>query len=117
MKTLRSLLVVLAISAAAVSTASARDSFNIGINIGGYNHGYHAPPPVRYYSAPPVVYGPQVYYAAPRVVYARPYYYAQPRASFNYHYYDNGHRHFDNRGGDNRWNRHNHRGDDRRGHR
>lgn len=114
MKTLRSLLVVLAISAAAVSTASARDSFSIDINVGGYgyDHGYYAPPAVRYYSAPPVVYAPYGYYAAPRVVYSSPYYYA-PRASFGYQYYDNGHHHHGNRG----WNNRGHRDHDRRGHR
>lgn len=110
MKILRSLLAILAISAAAVSTTYASDAFSIGINVGGYDHGYYAPP-VRYYAAPPVVYAPRAYYHAPRVVYANPYYYA-PRASYGYRY-DNGHRHHGNRGWDNRG----HRGHDRHGHR
>lgn len=121
MKTLRSLLVVLALSAAAITSASARDSFSLGINIGG--PGYYAPP-ARYYGPPPVIYAPHAYYArpyyaAPRVVYPRPYY--APRASFGYQHFDNGHRHYDNRGRDNHWrgrgHDHGHRGDDRRGHR
>ncbi|WP_232415356.1 MULTISPECIES: hypothetical protein [Methylotenera] len=127
MKTLRSLLVVLALSAAAITSASARDSFSIGINVGG--PGYYAPP-VRYYSAPPVIYAPNAYYAqpyysAPRVVYPSPYYYA-PSASFGYQYFNNGHRdngrrYYGNRDRDNRWGNRGddrgHRGDDRRGHR
>lgn len=106
MKTLSSLLVVLAISTAAVSNATARDSFSIGINVGGYGQGYYAPP-VRYYSAPPVVYYPHAYYGAPRVIYSNPHYYA-PRASFGYRNYQ-GNRHGWNNGG--------HRGHRGHGHR
>ena len=56
MKVLRSALIVLAIGAASVTGAQARDSFSLGINVGGYGY----PPPVVFYN-PPVVY----YSAAP----------------------------------------------------
>ena len=39
MKILRSVLIVLAIGAATISTANARDSFSIGINVGGFGNG------------------------------------------------------------------------------
>ena len=81
MKLLRSAVIVLAIGVASISTASARDSFSIGVNIGGYGYA----PPVAYYPAPPVVYYSQpVYYRA-----VSPIYY-QPVASYRY-YYDGRH--------------------------
>lgn len=84
MKLLRSAVVALAIGVASVSTASARDSFSLGINIGGYGYA----PPAAYYPAPPVVYYSQpVYYRA-----APPVYY-QPVVS--YQYYDVGYRGYD----------------------
>ena len=73
MKILHSLLAVLAVSTIAISTANARDSFSIGVNIGGYghDHGYYAPPTV-YYAPPPVYYYEPVrsYYHAPVVSYS-----------------------------------------------
>lgn len=81
MKLLRSAVIALAIGAASISTASARDSFSLGVNIGGYGYA----PPVAYYPAPPVVYYSQpVYYRV-----APPVYY-QPVVS--YQYYNGGHR-------------------------
>ena len=79
MKILRSLIAVLAIGVAAMSTANARDSFSLGISIGGHSHVYDEP--VRYYSAPPVV-----YYAAPTYYYepVRSYYHS-PIVSFGFH--------------------------------
>lgn len=73
MKILRSVFVVLTIGAATISTANARDSFSLGINIGGYGY---APPPVVYYPAPATV-----YYGAPSV------YYYEPAPVVRYHYY------------------------------
>lgn len=85
MKILRSMFIVLAIGAATISTANARDSFSLGINIGGYGY---APPPVVYYPAP-------VYYDEP-VVYYRPapryYSYAPTIVSLGYQNYG-GYRH------------------------
>ncbi len=121
MKILRSLLTVLAIGAVTISTANARDSFSVGINVGGYGNDYHEP--VRYYSAPPVVYAPTAYYYEP----VRSYYHA-PVVSYRYygggHHY-NGHqaRHY-NRGhgggnghrGQNDGHRGGHDGGNRRGH-
>lgn len=96
MKFLRTLLAVLAIGAVTISTANARDSFSLGINIGGFGNGYgHVHP----YYAPPVVYhAPPVYYYEP----VRSYYYP-PAVSFRYfdgggHRY-HGHRHHNARHG------------------
>ncbi len=52
MKLLRTAVIALAIGVASISTASARDSFSLDVNIGGYGYA----PPVAYYPAPPVVY-------------------------------------------------------------
>lgn len=82
MKIFHSTILALAIGATSVSTVYARDSFSLGINIGGYGYA----PPVVYYAAPPVVYysEPIVYYrSAPQVYY-------QPLVS--YRYYDGGYR-------------------------
>lgn len=88
MKFLHSLLAVLAISATTISAANARDSFSIGVNIGGYGYA----PPVVYHAPPPVYYAPQpVYYYQPVRSY---YHYAPPVVSYTYygggHHY-NGH--------------------------
>lgn len=81
MKLLHSAVIALALGVASISSASARDSFSIGVNIGGYGYA----PPVAYYPAPPVVYYSQpVYYRT-----ASPVYY-QPVVS--YRYFDDGHR-------------------------
>jgi hypothetical protein len=126
MKLIHSAILALAIGAATVSTAQARDSFSLGINVGGYGYA----PPVAYYPAP-VYYSEPVYYSQP-VTYYRPapryYGYAPTVVSFGYqnyggHYYN---RHHDNRGGNHGWSRGHDRGhrgghdrgDDRgRGHR
>ncbi len=105
MKLLRSAVIALAIGVASISTASARDSFSLGVNIGGYGYA----PPVAYYPAPPVVYYSQpVYYRT-----AQPVYY-QPVVS--YQYYSDGRRDYDRGWGHERrehrgWGR----GDDNRG--
>lgn len=72
MKILSSTVAALAIVAASASSAYARDSFSLGINVGGYGY---APPPTVYYSQPiyysePVYYrpAPRAYYAAPAVI-------------------------------------------------
>ncbi len=66
MKMLRLIFAGLAIAMMTISTANARDSFSVGINIGsghGQHVGYHVPV-VRYYYAPKVR-----YYHAPRASY------------------------------------------------
>ena len=84
MKLLRSAVIALAIGAASISTASARDSFSLGVNIGGYGYA----PPVAYYPAPPVVYYSQpIYYRAPQPVYYQP--------AVSYQYYNVGYRDYD----------------------
>ncbi len=122
MKILRSLLTVLAIGAVTISTANARDSFSLGINIGGHSHGYHEP--IRYYSAPPVVYAPTAYYYEP----VRSYYHA-PVVSYRYygggHHYNGHHARHNDRGhgwgnghrGHNDGHRGRHDGGNHRGHR
>ena len=58
-KAFHSVALALVIGAASITSAQARDSFSLGINIGGYGYAppavYYAPPPV-YYSPAPVVY-------------------------------------------------------------
>jgi len=105
MKLLRSAVIALAIGVASISTASARDSFSLGVNIGGYGYA----PPVAYYPAPPVVYYSQpVYYRT-----AQPVYY-QPVVS--YQYYNDGRRDYDRGWGhEHREHRGWSRGDDNRG--
>ncbi len=96
MKIFRSAIVALAIGVASISSAVARDSFNIGINVGGYGYPqaqYYAGPPVVYYNAPPVVY----YRSAPPV-----YSYA-PDVSFGYQNYGYQSRYYDNSWGNNGW--------------
>jgi hypothetical protein len=84
MKLLRSTVIALAIGVASISTASARDSFSLGVNIGGYGYA----PPVAYYPAPPVVYYSQpIYYRAPQPVYYQP--------AVSYQYYNVGYRDYD----------------------
>ncbi len=81
MKTMNRLLMVLTFGMLAVPVAQAHDSFNLGINIGGYGY---APPAVVYpYSGPAVYYGgPRVYQPAPRIVYGAP--------IVSYQYYNGG---------------------------
>jgi hypothetical protein len=94
MKLIHSVVLALAIGAATVSTAQARDSFSLGINIGGYGYA----PPVAYYPAPVYYSEPVVYYSAP-VTYYRPapvyYGYAPTVVSFGYSNYGGyrGHHH------------------------
>jgi hypothetical protein len=108
MKVLRSFGIALLFSAvclSATSTAQAHDSFNIGINIGGY--GPHAYPVVSYRAAPQVVYydAPRVYYPAAYTPYRAPVvvhrdlyysgysggYYGAPRHHFSGHGHSGGH--------------------------
>ncbi len=106
MKFIKTIVATVAIVAATATTAQARDSFSIGVNIGGHGHGYpvhsigthrHAPAFYGYYGAPIVDYS-----ARPIVIYAPPIRYNrfQPHA-----YYGRDVR----RHGD----RHHHRHDDR----
>ena len=80
MKILHSAILALTIGLASVSSAYARDSFSLGVNVGGYGYA----PPAVYYPAQRVVYydAPQVYYRpAPRVYY-------QPLVSYRYYDHD-----------------------------
>jgi len=106
MKIAKMMIATLALSAAMVTSAHAHDSFNIGINIGGYGYAphsivthRHAPAYYGYYGAP------TVYYHAPRVVY-----YAPPVGyhHFRQHSYNNNH-HF-NRHGQKHYRQHQERG-------
>ena len=106
MKIIHSAMLALAIGAASISSVQARDSFSLGINVGGYGYA----PPVVYYPAP--VYRESVYYGEPVVYYREPvtYYRSAPRyygyaptvVSFGYQNYG-----YDHYGG---WNRGHHRG-------
>lgn len=100
MKVFRSLLVVLAIGAASLSSAQARDSVSFSINLGG--PGYYAYPAVTHYVAPQAVYYPtqRIYYSAPYAYY--------PAAGYGGGYYYSGPRHY---GG-----HHQHRGHGHHGH-
>ena len=77
MKILNTIMATIAIVAATVTPAQARDSFRIGINIGGHD-GYashsigthrHAPAFRGYYGAPVVYYTPPVVYYTPAIRY------------------------------------------------
>lgn len=107
MKMLRTLLVVSGLAIVPLTAAQAHDSFSFGINIGG---GYPAPV-IRHYAPPVVYYGAPAYYAAPQ-----PYYYA-PRASFRYYDNDRRYNRHDGWRRDRDWDRGDHRGHGRRGHR
>ena len=113
MKIIHSAMLALAIGAASISSVQARDSFSLGINIGGYGYA----PPVAYYPAPVYYREPVVYYREPVTYYhqaPRYYGYAPSVVSFGYtnyggygHHNDWGHqgreRHgwgHGNRGGD-----------------
>ena len=93
-KTFHSVVLALAIGAASITSAQARDSFSLGINIGGYGY---APPPA-YYAAPPVVYyeRPVVYYQPAPRYYGYGHSYA-PTISYQF-YNGGGHRHVFNGG-------------------
>lgn len=120
MKLLKSTLLALAIGVTSIASVQARDSFSIGINVGGYGYA----PPVAYYPAP-VYYSAPVYYHEPIVYYREPIYYnAPPRyynhapvVSYGFNYYnaprhfnrwDNGHRN-DSHGGGHHGRGHGHR--------
>jgi hypothetical protein len=80
MKIFHSAILALAIGAACVTSAQARDSFSLGINIGGYGY----PPPV-YYAQPITYYNPPVvYYSAAPAYYSRGYYNSAPVVSYQY---------------------------------
>jgi hypothetical protein len=85
MKIIHSAIFVL-LSAVSITSAQARDSFSLGINIGGYGY----PPPVFY--APPITYynPPVVYYSAAPAYYGQSYYGSAPVVS--YQYYNDGNR-------------------------
>ena len=109
MKLIHSVILALAIGAATVSTAQARDSFSLGVNIGGYGYA----PPVVYYPAP-VYYNEPIYYSEP-VTYYRPapryYGYAPTIVSFGYQNYGGHQYHGDYRShhrGHHGWDRGNH---------
>jgi hypothetical protein len=74
----------LLLGTAVAMNAHARDSFSIGINVGGYGF----VPPAVYYAPPPVVYypAPTRYYYEP----VRTYYYAPPPA-VGFSYFSGGH--------------------------
>ena len=112
MKLIHSVVLALAISAASISSVPARDSFSLGINIGGYGYA----PPVVYYPAP--VYSEPVYYSEP-VTYYRPapryYGYAPTIVSFGYQNYG-GHHYRGHHRGHHGWDRGNHGNRGHRGH-
>lgn len=99
MKVLRSLVIALTIGAASISAAQAHDSFNIGINVGGYDH--YAPPVVAYRAVPQVAYypAPRAYYPASYAYYGEPVvvhrnvYYGEPRHRFSGYSRHGGHGH------------------------
>jgi hypothetical protein len=114
MKLIHSAILALTIGVASITSVQARDSFSLGINIGGYGYA----PPVAYYPQP-------VYYSEP-VVYYRPapvyYGYAPTVVSFGYQNYGGHHYRGHHRGhhGHHGWNRGHRGGHDsgyRRGHR
>ncbi len=89
MKIVKILIATVALSGALVTTANARDSFSIGINIGGHDH--HARHTLRTHRHAPVYYGH--HYSAPRIVY-----YA-PSVRYRHNgYYGNRHRGYADRG-------------------
>lgn len=98
MNILKTAVLTIALTAAAATTAHARDSFSIGINIGG--HGY-APHSIVTHRHVPHYYGPPtVYYSAPRVVYYDApvrYRHYQPYA-YGGSYYGNGHHNYKHHG-------------------
>ena len=120
MKILHSTILALAIGAASISSVQARDSFSIGLNIGGYGY------------APPVVYYPQpVYYSEPVIYYREPVYYREAPRHYGYaptvvsigyqnyggHHYRGHHRGHNGHQGWNRGHRGGHDSGYRRGHR
>ncbi|MDD2834465.1 MAG: hypothetical protein PHD12_10680 [Methylotenera sp.] len=68
MKLLHSALLALTIGVASVTSAQARDSFSVSINVGG--HGHHAYPVTTHYVTP--VHHRQVVYYQPRHVHYAP---------------------------------------------
>lgn len=67
MNILKIAVLTIGLTAAMATTAHARDSFNIGINIGGYGYAPHS---VITHRHVPRYYGPPtVFYSAPHVVY------------------------------------------------
>jgi len=117
MKIVKLLIATVALSGALATSAHARDSFSIGINIGG--HGHYDRHVVRTHRHTPTYYGhryhrydaPQVIYYEPRVLY-RQYSYYGDRYDRVRNY---GHRHFDNHKRKNRYHKRHHRRHDDRG--
>lgn len=111
MKIVKMLIASVALSGALATTAQARDSFSIGINIGGHDH--HSRHTLRTHRHAPVYYGH--YYSEPRVIYYAP--------SVRYRHYDRhgyyGDRHHYKRHGKKHHRRHyrGHRDGHRDGHR
>jgi hypothetical protein len=96
MKLVKMLIATVALSGALVTTAHARDSFSIGVNIGGFDH-FHS---LRTHRYAPVYYGH--YYSAPPVVYYAPpirYRHFRQDAYYGGRHFDNGRR-FNRRGND-----------------
>lgn len=86
MKLLRCLLMVLAFGAS-ISTAQARDSFSLGISIGGYSPYGH--PGVTYHAVPQVI-----YYDAPRIYHHAPHAYHAPVIGHRDIYYGGAHNYY-----------------------
>jgi len=73
MKVINTIVATIAIVAATATTAQARDSFSIGINIGGHGHTRHSIGTHHHASAFRGYYGaPVVYYSSRPVVYYAP---------------------------------------------
>lgn len=107
-KTFHSVVLALAIGAASITSANAHDSFNVGINIGGYGY---APPAVYY--APPVYFASPIYHAPAPVVYYHP---SQRFSGYGHHFAPAVSYHYFN-GGGHRGHRGNGWGNRGRGHR
>jgi hypothetical protein len=109
MKVLKTIIATVALSAAFMTTAHARDSFSIGVNIGthGHHHGYVDRHTVITHRHAPIYHG---YYHAPRVVYYEPSryrYYDHRGDRYDKHYHRNANRnHY--RGHDDRGRSHRH---------
>ncbi len=112
MKIVKLLIATVALSGALATTAHARDSFSIGINIGSHDHHRHT---IRTHRHAPTYYG-HYYYSEPRVIYYAPRVHYRYRGHHGYHhdgYYKHKSRHHYKKRGHKHHRRHNHRGYDR----